>query len=545
MTIAREWISRGAVAFALVTTVALPFALRKDQAPALRAEQTVVIITPHNEAIRSEFGRAFSQWQQRRTGRVVGVDWRVIGGTSEITRYLEGEYTASFRLHWTRELGRPWTEVVQQAFANPSVKLDGTPDDDTVAQAARRAFLASNVGCGIDVFFGGGSYDFMLQATAGRLTDSGVAARHPEWFHDRVIPREVNGEPFWAADHAWIGAVVSSFGILYNHDSLRRLGIAEPPDDWRDLTDVRYFGELALADPTKSSSIAKAFEMVLQREMQVLERQLRSEGMVAADAEYQAVREGWRRGMAILQLMGANARYFTDSSQKPPIDVGQGESAAGMCIDFYGRFQAGTAERRDGRTRLTFVTPPSGSVYSVDPIATLRGAPSGELATDFIEFVLSPEGQDLWNFRAGEPGGPSVFALRRLPVRKDSYTPDKRARMSDPDVNPFSEENDFRYHASWTGGLLRELSFVMRIMCIDTHEELADAWREVIAAGQPTDALAVLQDLSAIDYDATLEKIRPIIRSGRAIDEVRLGQELAAKFRAQYARAAEIARAGR
>jgi ABC-type glycerol-3-phosphate transport system substrate-binding protein len=184
-------------------------------------------------------------------------------------------------------------------------------------------------------------------------------------------------------------------------------------------------------------------------------------------------------------------------------------------------------------------------VYSVDPIALMRGAPHSELATDFIEFVLSPDGQDLWNFRVGEPGGPAVFALRRLPVRKDSYTVAKRAHMSDPDVNPFSEENDFRYHTAWTGGLLRELSFVIRVMCIDTHEELSSAWRTIVAAGQPQEALALLQDLSTIDYDTTIEHIRPALRSGRAIDEVRLGQELAAKFRTQYDRAAALARATR
>ncbi len=544
MHVSREWIGRGAVLFALATVVALPFALRTNQRPALKADDVVVVITPHNEAIRSEFARGFNAWYHARTGRTIAIDWRVIGGTSEIARYLDGEYTAAFRRRWTEGLGREWNSVVQQAFANPRVQLDDTPADDTEAQAARRSFLGSTVSCGIDVFFGGGSYDFIQQDGAGRIVPSGVTARRPEWFRDDVIPAEVNGESFRAPDGAWIGAVVSSFGFLYNHDSLRRLGIHPPPSDWRDLTDPRLFGELALADPTKSGSIAKAFEMVIQREMQVRQRQLLAQGVAAEEAERRAVREGWQRGFEILQLMGANARYFTDTSQKPPIDVGLGDAAVGMCIDFYGRFQAETALRRDGRERLTFVTPPSGSVYSVDPIALLRGAPHSERATDFIEYVLSPEGQDLWNFRAGAPGGPAVFSLRRLPVRKDAYTPAKRAHMSDPDVNPFSEDNDFQYHADWTGRMLQDISFLVRVMCIDTHHELRSAWRAIIDAGQPPDALAVLQDLSAISYDETIGPIHRK-RTGRAIDEVRLGQELAARFRAQYARAAEIARAAR
>src|SRR5690606_20658275 len=127
----------------------------------------------------------------------------------------------------------------------------------------------------------------------------------------------------------------------------------------------------------------------------------------------------------------------------------------------------------------------------------------------------------------------------------DAYTPETIAHFSDPEVNPFSEDNDFRYHAAWTGGLLKELSFTLRILCIDTHRELVDAWREIIAAGQPSEAMEVLQDLSAVGYDAVRGPIRQALRSGKAIDEVRLGQQLSRHFREQYNRARELARASR
>ena len=39
----------------------------------------------------------------------------------------------------------------------------------------------------------------------------------------------------------------------------------------------------------------------------------------------------------------------------------------------------------------------------------------------FIEFVLSIDGQKLWNFKTSSPGGPERFALRRMPVRRDFY----------------------------------------------------------------------------------------------------------------------------
>lgn len=89
---------------ALVATVALPFLLRPDKGGGQSFDESLVIITPHNEAIRHEFGLAFQSWYRKKTGRSVFIDWRVIGGTSEIARFLEGEYTAAFQNHWTKYL---------------------------------------------------------------------------------------------------------------------------------------------------------------------------------------------------------------------------------------------------------------------------------------------------------------------------------------------------------------------------------------------------------------------------------------------------------
>ena len=44
--------------------------------------------------------------------------------------------------------------------------------------AARQAFLQGNIGIGIDLFFGGGQYDFNKQAKAGTLVPCGVRERH-------------------------------------------------------------------------------------------------------------------------------------------------------------------------------------------------------------------------------------------------------------------------------------------------------------------------------------------------------------------------------
>jgi ABC-type Fe3+ transport system, periplasmic component len=532
-------LKRAIIVLLLAGIVALPFMLRPEQRVTERADDVLTIITPHNEAIRHEFGVGFRKWYREKTGRTVALDWRVIGGTSEIARFLESEYVAAFRNHWTNRLGRVWSGEVQAGFANARLG----PEASEEARAAREAFLASDVSCGIDLFFGGGSYDFILQANAGRLVPTRAAELRPEWWDEAVVPPEFAGERYRDPEGRWVGNVLSGYGIIYNRDALRRLGIDQPPQRWRDLADPRLIGEVALADPTKSSSIAKAFENVIQQEMQ---RRSRAGGGSAED-EAQAVREGWLAGLRWLQLIGANARYFTDSSQKPPIDVAQGNCAAGICIDFYGRSQAEVAAQRSGtgEGRLGFSVPRGGTVPSVDPIALLRGAPHREVAEAFIDFTLSMEGQKLWNLRPGTPGGPERYALRRLPVRRDFYAHEGwREWRSDPEANPYEQEEQLVYRSDRTGHLFRELSFIMRVMTLDTHRELQRAWRAIAAAPEPAKqrALAVLQDLSAVSYERAGGEIKRALSSKNKVDEIAMGRRLGEGFRANYRRAEAIAK---
>ncbi len=531
---------RAIILLALFATIALPFVLRPKRAAAEKADDALIIITPHNEAIRHEFGVGFQHWYEARTGRKVFIDWRVIGGTSEIARFLEGEYTAAFRNYWTSTLGKSWSSEVQEAFQSDRLGADASAE----ARAAREAFLASEVSSGIDLFFGGGTYDFAKQAAAGRLVDSGLLESHPEWFTPDVIPVSFAGEDYYDPRGLWLGTVLSSYGMIYNHDALQRLGV-EVPQQWSDLTNPKFLGEVAVTDPTKSGSIAKAFENVIQQQMQRRLTTLQRELPVADPQviERQAVEEGWLAGMRLLQLVGANARYFTDTSQKPPIDVAAGNCAVGMCIDFYGRQQAEAVRRRGDSERVDYVAPSGGSVSSVDPIALMRGAPHTEVAKAFIEFVMSMEGQKLWNYETGVPGGPEHFALRRLPVRHDFYVPEFTPLRSDPEAMPYDEKDQLIYRSAWTGRLFREMSLIIRIMCFDTHPELVAAWREIIAAGQPPEALAVLQDLSAVDYAAANGVVKQALGSRDKVAEVRFTNELGQRFREQYRRAAEIARA--
>lgn len=522
----KRWIIIGALALVIL----VPFVFRPDSESTETADDVLVLITPHNEAIRHEFGLAFAEWYEERTGRSVAMDWRVIGGTSEIARFLASEFTASFRNYWQNELGQRWDFEVQAAFNDGGLGGDASLRE----REAREAFMASNVSSGIDLFFGGGPYDFIRQASMGQLVKTRIFEKHPEWFEDDIIPLEFAGEGYWDPEHLWTGTVLSSYGMIFNRDVLRLRGIEHPPSRWDDLKDPRLIGSVALTDPTKSGSIAKAFENVIQQQMQ-------EELELTPDDEDRAVRAGWVRGLQLLQLAAANSRYFTDSSQKPPIDVAAGNCAVGLCIDFYGRQQVEAVRRRGGSDRVDYVSPPGGSVSSVDPIGILRGAPNHEVAEMFIEFVMSIEGQRIWNFKPGTAGGPQHFALRRLPVRRDFYTEAHRPFRSDPDDEPYAAGEQLIYRAQWTGFLFREMSLIIRVMGFDTHLELVDSWKTIIAAGQPPEAMAILQDMSAVDYDAAKGLVKDVIGARNKVRELELAKDLGNHFRRQYREAARVA----
>ncbi len=531
------------ILLALATIIGLPFVLKPKDNLLAQADETLVVVTPHIEAIRYEFARGFRDWYKAKTGKVVRVDWRVVGGTTEIARYLASSYQGPFENVWRFKKRMHLTDVAQRSFDDPKIKLPEDAGKDTEAQMARRAFLDSDAGIGVDLFFGGGSFDFAQQAAAGRLVDSGFIRQHPEIFGDgpQQIPQSFSGEPYWDPEGKWMGAVLSSFGICYNDDSLRRLGMQAPPQNWADLGRPEFLGEVAVADPNMSGVVAKTFEMIVQQ--QIAQRIAKpADGATSA----QNVAAGWDDGMRLIQRMGANTRYFTDLSAKMPIDVSDGNAAVGMSIDFYGRFQAESdRDPRTGLERMHYFNPPGGTSIGVDPIGLLRGAPHRELALAFIEYVMSVEGQKLWDFKLGAPGGPQKYVLRRSAIRRELYGPEFAGFRADPTVNPYDEAKDFTYHPEWTAALFGPLRFIVRVMCIDPHEEADAAWRELIRAKFPPEATRTFADVTAVSYEEAKGRIAEALKSSNRLSSTRLAATMTTRFREQYKQAGELARAGK
>lgn len=512
-----------------------PFLLRpqSERAPHSDLQRHLIILTPHNQHIRDELGRAFIRHWKQRTGEDVAIDWRIPGGASEIMLYLKAEFAQAFDAYIKRQ-GHAQGGVAHEQFARSA---EGTPS------AERQLFLASNVGIGIDLLFGGGAFEFAQLARSGYfdpgdpLKGTGireVRRQHPEWFREDVFPEHFGGETFRDRDDLWVGVVLAGFGILYNHDSLLRMGVERPPSQWSDLGHPQFLGEIGLADPSKSGSAAKAFELIIQQQIQLAMRMLKaSPGSVA---EQQAIEVGWQEGFRLIQRLAANARYFSDSATKIALEVSRGDSAAGMAIDTYGRTTQDFVRDDKGRSRIGFQVPKDGSSLSADPIAMLRGAPHPDLATGFIAFVLSPEGQALWGLRPGVAGGPQHAALRRLPIRMDFYRDANRLLRSDPGDDPYRDMKGFVYHPEWTASLFPVIRFLIRNVFVDAHLELQSAYAALKARAMPAEAVAVFDDLDAIGLKVARNEILPVLRRRDRLSEVRLARALLKASRERYLR---------
>ena len=400
-----------------VVVLFLPFALRLavggGDGDAASGEARLTVLTPHNPDIKREFARAFGEWHEDRHGYRVDLDYRNIGGTNDIVKALGTFYG---------------NEVKQNGGTMPPVEAVNAP---------------------YDVVWGGGDYVFNAELEgdahalqAVELSDEVMRAAFPQ--------AELAGVALYDQDDDgmhWVGVCLSSFGIVYSPFVYDDLGL-EPPQTWSDLTDPGLRDRLVLADPTKSGSAAVAYMMIVQRAMADAEEAFFAAGGTADDAGYDdAIAAGYDKGNSDLLLIAANTRYFTDSASAVPADVSHSNAAAGTAIDFYGRVEEETV----GRERIRYIAPPAATAVTPDPVAVCYGTTGDDLthATRFIEFLLSPAGQTLWQKLPGTEGGPTERALRRTPIRRDVFA--DTGDWADQN-NPFEEAGGFNQRGAWMSG---------------------------------------------------------------------------------------------
>ena len=463
-------------------------------------ELTLRIVTPHNQDIRREFGRAFSVWHRAKFGKGVTVEYLTPGGTNDIIRMLAARYAG------------------RGPDANsPAVLSSGSID--------------------IELFWGGGDSEFNRCKTLITSGDKSFSVLQPVSLPAGLLaeafPKQsLNGVRIVDAftevagtvtvGPQWVGVCLSEFGIVYNPQVFKDLNI-DPPSQWADMADPRLMGFVALADPTRSGSAAVTYMMILQRAMADAEEEifktnpelktLPYDQRIKIAAYRKAIENGFDTGMSQLIFIAANSRYFTDSASQVPKDVSTGDAAVGTAIDFYGRTfeeQVNTKEF----TRIRYVSPVASTAITPDPIAILHGTMGKrlELSNRFIEFLLTPEAQKLWIKKPGTPGGPVERALRRPPVRSDVYT--DRTDWTDKG-NPFESAGGFNQRREWMG-FFGDIRPVWSAAWIDAREPLRDAYRKILALPDADRRAALLKELGAIPV--TLADIESNVVSRRAME---------------------------
>lgn len=175
-----------------------------------KVQADLVIVSPHNKSIQVEFEQAFRDWHKETHRTDVVFEWREVGGTTLITRFLLNQYEGGA----------------------------GTS--------------------GIDLYFGGGGPDHEMLAAKGL----NVPVQLPEEIMAQ-LPQDIRGVPQYDAQGRWYAAAVSCFGILYNRKLLdeRKLPV---PRTWDDLATARMYGQVSAADASQSGSARAAYEMIVQ-----------------------------------------------------------------------------------------------------------------------------------------------------------------------------------------------------------------------------------------------------------------------------------------
>jgi len=157
-----------------------------------------------------------------------------------------------------------------------------------------------------------------------------------------------------------------------------------------------------------------------------------------------------------------------------------------------------------------------------------------------MEFVLSDEGQKLWDYLPGLPDGPEKVALRRMPVRRDFYTPEQRSKMADSTANPYEDAKSFTYEKDWTGPLFNVIRFLVQVTCVDIHDEQREAWKVLAVHDFPARAMNAFLDVKLIGYD-TAREIADQLKKNDKETENRMARQRSAQFRDQYRRAKNMA----
>jgi len=203
-----------------------------------------------------------------------------------------------------------------------------------------------------DVWYGGPEVFFSRAAEEGLLE-----LYRPPW-RDSVLP-EARG-----ANDLYYGVYLTPAVIVYNSEAV---GEEEAPQDWDDILDPRWKGEVLIRDPVASGTMRTIFGMIMYRSIQQT-----SDTAAGFDwlRRLDSQTKEYVLNPAILYQKLARQEGLVSLWNLPDVLRVQ---AQGFPLDY--------------------VLPASGTPVLVDAIAIVKGTQRPDLARAFVDYVGSVEGQ--------------------------------------------------------------------------------------------------------------------------------------------------------
>lgn len=192
------------------------------------------------------------------------------------------------------------------------------------------------------------------------------------------IPDRIGAYPLNDPDGKYFGFAAAGYGIMWNERYLEANGL-EPATEWAGLARAEYFGHVGMSAPSRSGTTHLTVETLLQG-------------------------EGWEEGWGQLKRISGNFRTVTERSFGVPDGVNTGNFGLGIVIDFFGFSSKASGFPVD------FAYPTVTALVPAN-VAVVENAPNEQGAIDFIEFLLTTEGQAVLL----DP------AIMRLPINPATY----------------------------------------------------------------------------------------------------------------------------
>jgi iron(III) transport system substrate-binding protein len=157
----------------------------------------------------------------------------------------------------------------------------------------------------------------------------------------------------------WYGTYVTPEVIAYNSEVVKP---ADAPTDWDDVLAPRWKGKVLIRDPLASGTMRTIFGMIMYRSLQATHD----------------TTQGWAW---LRRLDGQTKEYVLN----PTLLYNKLARQEGLIT----LWDMPDIEELVARTRLPigYLIPSSGTPLVIEGVAILKGAPHGELAKQFVEFV--------------------------------------------------------------------------------------------------------------------------------------------------------------